>query len=157
MMTFPVFFLRTRYFLEVYECQFFYQRKNCKKHGHFKKKINRKTGIEIYEIRIEKEDNHAAKVYTYAHELAHMINRHLDTKSLTYAQQEWVAHHVGMYFIEYFGLERQLVRSKLFQKFNVNEYANMWLRDKVVSDQRFKLMQSQVEDTVIAIRVKGGF
>lgn len=157
MMTFPIFFLRTRCFLEYHQCQFYYQRKNCKKHGHFKKKINRKTGIESYEIRIEREDNHAAKIYTYAHEMAHMINLHLDSKSLTYAQQEWVAHHVGMYFVEYFKLEKQLKHSKLYHKFNVNEYANMWLKDKSVSDKRWQLMRKQVEDTIVIIRVKGGF
>ncbi len=156
MMTFPIFFLRTRSLLSSCDCQFFYQRKNCKKHGHFKKKINRKTGVSSYEIRIEKEDTHAAKIYTYAHELAHMLNKHLDTKKLTYAQQEWVAHHVGMYFVQYFKLERQLKKSLLFKKFNLNEYANLWIKDKKVSEQRWTLMREQVEETIVLITVQGG-
>ena len=107
-MNFSTYFLRTYILLKEKNCAFNYQRANCKKQGHYKKKVVRATGETTYEIRIEKNENDAGKIYTYTHEMAHFLNNHLDDKSLTYAQREWVAHNVGMYFIKLFNLEKEL-------------------------------------------------
>ncbi|MGL5020534.1 MAG: hypothetical protein ACRC5R_00705 [Mycoplasmatales bacterium] len=157
MMNFSVFFLRTRPLLDVQKCCFKYQRKNCKKHGHYKKKTDRLTGFVTYEISIEQFDNSAGKIYTYAHELTHMLNNHLDTKILTYAQQECVAHEVGMYFVRYFELESKLKKSSLCKKYNINDYANMWIKGKKVPNKRKKIMEQQIKDTIIKIRYVGQF
>lgn len=134
--------------LKEYNCTFLYQRKNCKKHGHFKKKINRKTNVITYEIRIDKDDNDAAKIYTFMHEWAHMYNKHLDVKELTYSQKEFVAHEIAMYTIKKFELEKSLECSNLQKKWDINSYGVMWMKGKQISERKLIIMNKQIQRSV---------
>lgn len=151
-MKFELFFLSTRHFLQERDCAFYYQRKNCKKHGHFKKKLNRSTGEVHYEIRIERNDNDAAKIYTYTHELAHMLNDHLDSKELTYPQKEWVADQVAKNIINDLGLYQYLEESSLNKKFNINMYSRNWMKNRQISTRKLEIMEKQLISTTILIK-----
>ncbi len=156
-MNFSIFFLRINHLLKEEHCDFKYQRKNCKKHGHYKKKKNKITGEVNYEIRIEKDDNDAAKIYTLCHEMAHFLNKHLDNKDLTYAQKEWVAHYVGMYFIEKYDLVGELKKAKINKKFDIFNYANKWIENKKITPRRQLIMDEQLKNTILKIRISGHF
>lgn len=134
--------------LDAHECNFLYQRKNCKKHGHFKKKINRLTNEIIYEIRIDKYDIDSAKIYTFIHEWAHMYNQHLDNKDLTYAQKEYVAHSVAMYTIKYLGLDEIIKKSNLQQKWDINSYGELWMKNRQISQKKIIIMQKQIKRSI---------
>lgn len=129
-------------------CKFLYQRKNCKKHGHYKKKTNLNTGISEYEIRIDKDDIASAKIYTFIHEFTHMYNSHLDNKDLTYAQKEYVAHTVAMFSIKYFNLEEEIKSSNLQQKWDINTYGKLWLKDKKISSKKIQIMNNQITRSI---------
>lgn len=157
-MNFSIFFLLTNSLLIEYNTSFFYQRKNCKKHGHFKKKTNRITNISTYELRIEKEDNSASKIFTYVHELTHMINHHLDDKSITYAEKECVAHFVSLYYMDKYSLTGELKRSNLSKKWNVDDYHLAWLKNKKIKDSHKIIMKDQYMHTINKINfyIDGG-
>lgn len=127
---------------------FGYQRKNCKKHGHFKKCIFHKTNIVTYEIKIEKYDNDAAKIYTLAHEFTHLINDHLDSKILTYAQKEWVADIVGKNIIEILNMRSELDDSNLAKKWNIDTYGESYIKGRKISKQRLEIMDNQVDKSM---------
>ncbi len=128
-------------------CSFGYQQKNCKKHGHFKKKTNKKTGEQKYEIRIEKNDNDAAKIYTLIHEITHLLNDHLDNKNLTYAQQEYVADYVAMYFIEELNLKKELEQSNMAKKWDIYTYSSDYLANKKINKLQHENIQLQINRT----------
>ncbi len=134
-------------------CSFGYQRRNCKKHGHLKKRISRVSGEVSYEIKIEREDFDAALIYTFIHELTHHLNDHLDNRNLTYAQQEWVADEVGMYFIKKLGLMYELESSKLAKKWDIHGYGDKYIANKRISTKRRKLMTYQKDNTIDKISV----
>ncbi len=138
-------------FFNYKDCSFGYQRKNCKKHGHLKKKINKKTNEVSYELKIEQFDNEAAKVYTLIHELTHLLNDHLDNKDITYAQKEWVADEVSMYFIKSFGFYDLLKKSEMAKKWNIDIYGESHIKNKKISDKRKQIMIRQKTETIKSI------
>ena len=125
---------------------FGYQRKNCKKNGHFKKKII--NGISYYEIKIEKEDNEAAKIYTLIHELTHMLNGHLDDKALTNPQKEVVADQVGKHFIVKFKMIEELKNSKLNKKWDVQNYSQNWMNNRQISEKKSNIINEQIINAI---------
>lgn len=148
MVSFETIFTLFEPYLFEENCSFAYQRKNCKKHGHYKKKTNLTTGESTYEIRIDSEDIDSAKIYTFIHEFAHMYNSHLDNKDLTYSQKEYVAHTVAMFSIKYLNLEDDIKTSNLQQKWDINTYGIMWMKDKQISEKKIKIMNNQITRSI---------
>lgn len=130
-------------------CSFGYQRKNCRKHGHVKKRYNRITGDVSYELKIEKNDIDAALIYTFIHELTHHINDHLDSNKLFYWQQEWVADQVALYFINKFELYNELQKSLLASKWDISKYSSNYINGKKLTKARKDIMQSQKTNTIM--------
>lgn len=145
-MKFEVFLSKVNPLLEELNCDFGYQRVNCKKNGHFKKKT--RNGIISYEIKIEKLDNDAGKIYTLSHELAHAYNKHLDLKELTYPQKEYVADQVGKLIIDYLNMQKELKKSTICQKFNLDSYSINWMKKRQISAKKVAIMDEQVVYTV---------
>lgn len=146
-MEFKNFYEATCKLLDHNNTVFGYQRKNCKKHGHVKKTVNRTTKEIKYELLIEKDDNDAAKIYTFSHELAHLLNDHLDNKEITYAQKEWVANLVGLNIIDYLGLEEELKKSRLSQKWDLDTYGENYIKNRKVTEKKYFIMENQVDVT----------
>ncbi len=149
---FEQFLIKIQPLLTDFNCDFGYQQKNCKKHGHFKKKVNRTTQLVTYEIKIEKFDNDAAKIYTLIHEITHMYNHHLDQKLLTYAQKEYVADFVAKTIILEMGLQKELEKSKLSQKWNVDSYGLDWLKQRPITLAKRKIIREQCIKTVEIVK-----
>ena len=145
-MTFNYFLKKIEPFLIKNNINFGYQRKNCKKHGHYKKII--KNDSVFYEIKIEKDDNDAGKIYTLIHELTHCINNHLDEKKLTVPQKEMVCDQVSKYYINKFNLHQEILNSKLHQKFNILLYSAIWMKNRNVSDEKMLEINRQIENTI---------
>ena len=145
-MTFNYFLNKIDPFFQEHNIKFGYQRKNCKKHGHYKKMI--KNGLVSYEIKIEQNDNDAGKIYTLIHELTHCINNHLDEKKLTISQKELVCDQVSKYFINKYDLHQEILTSQLHKKFNVLLYSANWMKNKNVSDEKMLEINNQIEKAI---------
>ena len=133
-------------YLKRNNCTFGYQQKCIKKHGHCKLRI--KNGIKLYEIKIEKNDNDAGKVYTLIHEFAHFYNSHLENKDLTRPQKEYVAHYVAMGIIDYLRLKKELTESAINKKFHIDSYGKMWMKDRRLTIKQKEIMINQEKNTI---------
>ena len=90
-------------FLKEHNINLGYQRRGCKKQGHYKEYYQDNKVIKK-EILIEQDENDAGKVYVLIHELTHVINNHLHDKTLTKPQKEVVADQVAKHFINKWNL-----------------------------------------------------
>ncbi len=139
------FFEKTFIILENYNCSFGYQNKNSKKHGHVKLKTNLKTGEQSLELKIERNENIAGKIYTIIHELTHLINNHLTSKHLTSKQKEVVADTVALMFIKSYSLEEELLKSKMATKWNINAYSKDYIQSMTISKQRANVVIEEIK------------
>ncbi len=148
---FESFFERFFIILENYNCTFGYQNKNSKKHGHVKLKTNLKTGVQSLELKIERQENIAGKIYTIIHELTHLVNNHLTSKHLTLKQKEVVADTVALMFIKSYNLEEELLKSNLAKKWNINSYSKDYIKSMTISKQRAYLVVDEIKKSYILL------
>ncbi|MFV0246713.1 MAG: hypothetical protein ACK5HS_02125 [Mycoplasmatales bacterium] len=134
--------------LKAYNCSFGYQRSDSKKHGHFKIKTDRVTGEETWEIKIERNDNDAGKIYTLIHETTHLLNNHVQNRELTKKQAEVVADTVALHFIYKFNLKEELNNSSVSKKWDVDQYTNTYIKNMSLSNQRKELIIKQIDSTI---------
>lgn len=134
--------------LKTYNCFFGYQRSDSKKHGHFKIKTDRVTGEETWEIKIERNDNDAGKIYTLIHETTHLLNNHVQNRELTKKQAEVVADTVALHYIYKFNLKEELNNSSVSKKWDVDQYTNTYIKNMSLSNQRKELIIKQIDSTI---------
>lgn len=128
--------------------KFSFQRKGCKKHGHFKKRTNKVTNEISYEISIERNDNDAAKIYVLLHEFCHFINNHLDLNEITRAQKEYVCDYVALFIIKKLDMYDELSISKLSEKWDIDQYALNWIKGKKITEKKRIIMINQINCSI---------
>ncbi|MGL4590028.1 MAG: hypothetical protein ACRCUP_07315 [Mycoplasmatales bacterium] len=127
-----------------FNCDFKYLRKNCKKNGHLRRKYTDYTRSDYQdEIRIESADDDVSKIYTMSHEITHLINNHLESKTLTAKQKEVVADTVAKMIVKRICTD-DLSRASISRKMPIDDYAKNYIQNMALSEQRSKLIIHQI-------------
>lgn len=137
-------------FLEENNINLGYQRKGCKKQGHYKEYYQNNILIKK-EILIEKNENDAGKIYILIHELTHVINNHLHDKTLTKPQKEVVADQVAKHFINKWELINEIRESSVYQNQDLLAYSQKWLNNRQFSDKKSEIINQQIEYSIYII------
>lgn len=142
-----IFFIEFMNILKEYNCEFGYQNKGSKKHGHVKRKINLNTKEESLELKIERDENLAGKVYVIIHELTHLINEHVISKNLSRKQKEVVADTTAIMYVKTYGLYNDLLKSNMSKKWNVKLYSNNYINNMAFSLKKEDEIIKQIKET----------
>lgn len=141
-------------------CSFRYQNSNSKKNGHLKIQKNLQTNIFKIEIAIERKDDEVSKIYTFIHELTHLINHHHLKKDLTKNQKEIVADTTSKMIIKAFDFETDLQNSTISRKMNIKYYADIYLKNMQLSEKKRELIIKEIMDSynlIISIFCNRGY
>lgn len=127
-----------------------YQRKGCKKQGHYKERY---LGTELIsrEILIEGNENDSGKIYVLIHELTHVLNNHIHDKSLTKPQKEVVADQVAKHFINKWELVDEIKSSAIYQEQNLLAYSQQWLNNRQFSEKKSEIINQQIDYSITFI------
>lgn len=135
--------------LDEYDCSFGYVNRGSRKNGHVRLRIDKVMNQRSLELKINRNDNVAGKVYTLIHEVTHLYNEHLESKNLTRKQAEIVADSVAMIFIYALKLEVKILDSDVASKWDVFEYSNNYIKSMACSDKRKIEIFRQIRNTVL--------
>lgn len=145
------FIKRTNQILKDYDCTFRYLRSDSKRNGHIKATINKRTQEYKLELAINRKDNIGGQVYTIIHELTHLINNHMFSRDLTKKQAEVVADTTALYFINKYNLLTDYQTSDVGNKWDVNNYSNIYIDNMGLSKARYQVIIKQINDSKIII------
>lgn len=137
-------------FLKEHNINLGYQRRGCKKQGHYKEYYQDNKVIKK-EILIEQDENDAGKVYVLIHELTHVINNHLHDKTLTKPQKEVVADQVAKHFINKWELINDIKTSNIYIEQDLLAYSQKWLNNRQFSDKKSEIINKQIEYSIYII------
>ncbi len=137
--------------LNEYDCTFRYLRSDSKRNGHIKATINKRTKEYKLELAINRKDNIGGQVYTIIHELTHLINNHMFSRDLTKKQAEVVADTTALYFINKYDLLTEYQMSDVGNKWDVNNYSNIYIDNMGLSKQRYQQIINQINESKIII------